>query len=700
MPSFPAAFSSAQPRWSQWPLPWAPWTGTVLPLLAGVLLQSPTAAQFLVPPGFDAVRYCILQQNQASETGDCSSAVLFQGYQRSTTEDAIELVEPGLWWPQVAKRVQEVADEWAPVIPQESRRPGQPALDASSADMMTHLPGHVLSYASVVEEGQWHNASGTSQRLHPAGKRPDTLKEGRRRKHDPHLQRSVLVAHLNDSGSLLAREQDSPRHRNATTASAPRRNNQGGNASSKHKRSDSRVGSSFSISRTNRLALPSTQALPATQDDRQHNDATQTTPPRSVVMGSAASSKIDHRERRIGSSSSSKTHRLALLDSGDGQWQNATWPLAPSPQNVTGSHSTSHGDQVVGIQEHWRVAFLSGLAHAFTHARRLWLDGDGYTQTFVLIGVNLVLGVLLCIGLAAAFRGRSSRELPFLGGGPASGQQSPQSQQVGTVQPPKRLQPASVSPRLPDPVAFRERAEPFEPRIGGITSPHPEPRDLSLRGKMNAAATLAASPLLMSATPSRSIEDSAAKDDRPSIIDAILCVGLIVPEECECTLLVPHLAPRHISTQVTIEDVERTPALKAVFHLPTQEGRCLILADVDESNNMFAYCVRDFSNLALTIYGAEERHFGLIRMRGSRPSAGFEVITRKQAQLHIRCATNGEPRTFTDGHGRLLAVAEPVPDEHALRVVRIGPGVDAGLVVLSTLASDLLKAMLALEANQ
>lgn len=636
MPSTLAAFSSAPSQRSQWPLSWAPQMWTLLPLLVGVLLQNPTAAQFLVPPGFDAVSFC---KSQALESGDCASAVLFQGYQRSTTEDAIELVENGLWWPQVATRVQEVADEWAPVMQQEHRRSEQPSLAARSAGALARLPGRVLRYASAVEDGHWQNASGTPHRWPEA------------------------VANLN-SGSLVVQKQDGGRHHNATTASPPQQPITGDTASSKS--TDDRISSGFSSSKNNRLALLATQAASS----------------RPVIPGSVASRTTNQSDSRIGSNSSSITNRLALLEA---------QAEASIPASMLNEPSQSP------LPEHWRVAFLAGLAHAMSHARRLWDDGSGYTQTFVLIGVNFVLGILLCLGLAAAFRGREGRELPFLGSS-ALGQQTPSPQQAGAIQPPKRLQPASSSPRPPDLAPFRER-EAFEPRFpGGITSPHPEPRDLSLRGKMNAAATLAASPLLM--TPSRSLEDSAAKDDRPSIIDAILCVGLIVPEECECTLLVPHLAPRPISTQVTIEDVERTPALKAVFHLPTQEGRCLILSDVDETSNLFAYCVRDFSNLALTIYGAEERHFGLIRMRGSKPSAGFEVITRKQAQLHIRCATSGEPRTFTDGHGRLLAVAEPVPDEHALRVVRIGPGVDAGLVVLSTLASDLLKAMLQMEANQ
>jgi len=640
---------------------------TPLPLLAGVLLLNPTAAQFLVPPGFDAVSYCILQQSQADQSGDCASAVLFQGYQRSTTEEVIDLVEPGLWWPQVAKRVQEVADEWTPMIPQENRKSEQRALSARSVNAMARLPGRVMTYASVVEDSRWRNVSGAAQRLPLADNRPGSHKDGHRHTRATPLHRSAVTHHNN--GSLLTEKQvmreshsniaeDGRGQRNATTSVPPQQQIQGGNAG---------LGGSFSNSRNNRLALlvAQAQALAARTD----------------ITGNAASRTTN---------SSSRRSRQALLERQDGQWHNAMLSSPSSTQNVTGRSSN---------QEHWRVAFLSSLSNAFSHARRLLDDGDGYTQTLVLIGVNLVLGILLCVGLAAAFRGRSTRDISLLGGGPAQGQQSPRPQKPGTVQPPKRLPPASTSPRPPDSVPFRERGEPFEPRIGGITSPHPEPRDLSLRGKMNAAATLAASPLLMSGTPSRSIEDSAARDDRPSIIDAILCVGLIVPEECECTLLVPHLAPRAVSTQVTIEDIERTPALKAVFHLPTQDGRCLILADVDETSNMFAYCVRDFSNLALTIYGAEERHFGLIRLRGSKPSAGFEVITRKQAQLHIRCATSGEPRTFTDGHGRLLAVAEPLPDEHSLRVVRIGPGVDAGLVVLATLASDLLKAMLALEAN-
>jgi len=689
---------------------------TLLLLLVGVL-QDPTSAQFLVPPGFDAVSYCILQQGQALDSDDCGSAVLFQGYQKSTTEAAIELVEQGLWWPQVSKRVQEVADEWAPTMQQERRRSEQPALGAHSPGVLARLPGRVLRYASVAEDGRWHNASGTSQRLLLAGKRlgSDEAQDGHRHRRAAHLQRPEAFTHLHNKSHLVAQRRDVRRHRNATRFSPPRRPIKGDTASSKNKHSDNRISSSFSSS-SSRTDRP---ALFATRDDRRRNDATQATSPQPVITGSAAGIKINQSDSRIGSNFSSRTTRLALLETQDGQWHNATLSLPPSPQKVTGSHSS---DQVVEIQaeastaasmpeatimneprqsplpEHWRVALLAGLAHAMSHVKRLWDDGSGYTQTFVLIGVNLVLGILLCIGLAAVFRGRGSRELSFLGGDLALGQQSPRPQQAGVIQPPKRLQPASASPRPPGPVPSRERGEPFEPRLGGITSPHPEPRDLSLRGKMNAAATLAASPLLM-ATPPRSIEDSAARDDRPSITDAILCVGLIVPEECECTLLVPHLAPRPISTQVTIEDVEHTPALKAVFHLPTQEGQCLILSDVDETSNIFAYCVRDFSNLALAIYGAEGRQFGLIRMRGSRLSAGFEVITQKQAQLHIRCATGGEPRTFTDGHGRLLAVAEPVPDEHALRVVRIGPSVDAGLVVISTLASDLLKAMMSLEAN-
>lgn len=319
-------------------------------------------------------------------------------------------------------------------------------------------------------------------------------------------------------------------------------------------------------------------------------------------------------------------------------------------------------------------AFLDrGLLQVAREITRLWKTTLADPHSLLVAAVTLALLVLLCIGFAVLFR---KREMELLD---------------------KDTHTKAMQAHFKAPVS-QEKGSSFS---GGCSTPAPEARDMSVGNRLDALTSAGASPALTPArSPQPTMKQSEFKpEDRLSIGEAILCAGLIVPEECECTLLVPQLVPSSISCQVTIEDQERTPALQALFCLPNQEGRCLTLSDVNEAGNMFAFCQRDFSHVALTIYDAKERHFGLIRMRGSKPGAGYEVITRTRAQLQLRCAVDGEPRTFTDGLGRLLAVAEPVPDEQALRVVRIGPGVDAGLVILATLASDLLSGLADVEGK-
>lgn len=194
----------------------------------------------------------------------------------------------------------------------------------------------------------------------------------------------------------------------------------------------------------------------------------------------------------------------------------------------------------------------------------------------------------------------------------------------------------------------------------------------------------------------------------PSQAPPILCPGLVVPDGCECMLLVPRIKPTEVSSEVTVDDVAGVPVFKAVFSLPPAHKRtraqpshaswpvlnnadevpCLVLSSLTEDESVFASCRKGFND-TLVIHDCLERAFGSIRALSPKADGGYEVIGGAGAQLQL--SSSGEDLSIIDRYGKVMALTEHAQGHPNCRVVRIGPFADAGLVTVSMLASDFLR---------
>mmetsp|Transcript_64447 Transcript_64447/g.185217 ORF Transcript_64447/g.185217 Transcript_64447/m.185217 type:complete len:432 (+) Transcript_64447:13-1308(+) len=175
--------------------------------------------------------------------------------------------------------------------------------------------------------------------------------------------------------------------------------------------------------------------------------------------------------------------------------------------------------------------------------------------------------------------------------------------------------------------------------------------------------------------------DSASLSKLPDYTAAYLCPELVVPEEQECTLLVPRLPEGGSSGQVTVDDLRGV----AVFRAYYGQGKRLILSSA-AGDSVFAFC-RDGESGTLTIHHPSDAQFGSLRSDGG----GYTVATRRGVCMHLRGDVRLGNLNATDEQGQLLAIAEPVAKSNARRSVRIGPQVDAGLVALVLLGIDVLE---------
>lgn len=202
-------------------------------------------------------------------------------------------------------------------------------------------------------------------------------------------------------------------------------------------------------------------------------------------------------------------------------------------------------------------------------------------------------------------------------------------------------------------------------------------------------------PLLGQASPRMSrglsITSRAQPQQAPDQAGTFLCPGLVVPAECECLLLVPRLDPQAVSCEVT--DSHRVPVFRVAYRHPSKKiadgSKCLVLKSYADDNAVFAFCCLGY-NGSLTILDAGGTPFGLIR--GSKQGGkkgSFEVETRLGTQIQVSLTDDNE-LAIVDRRGRTIALTEYVPKNTQKRMVRIGPFVDAGLITLAVLASDLL----------
>jgi len=160
----------------------------------------------------------------------------------------------------------------------------------------------------------------------------------------------------------------------------------------------------------------------------------------------------------------------------------------------------------------------------------------------------------------------------------------------------------------------------------------------------------------------------------------------------ECNVFLPRLTPVCAgglpSGQVSVGSSQGTPIFIANFDLARAEMPLEICGELD--NAVFAYCCKADAevgedSVGLVIHHRSGAPFGVLRTSAE----GFRVVSHKGWRMDFHITSDTDQMNATDEHGRLLAVCEHFhgPDR---RSIRVGPLVDAGLVVVALLGIDLL----------
>jgi len=103
---------------------------------------------------------------------------------------------------------------------------------------------------------------------------------------------------------------------------------------------------------------------------------------------------------------------------------------------------------------------------------------------------------------------------------------------------------------------------------------------------------------------------------------------------------------------------------------------------------VFAFCRDGAGPRSLTMHRHTEELFGTLV--GQSEQSGGAYVLRCGRDAEIRFSGHQRLQAI-DNHARLLAMAEPLSDKPQCRSVRIGPKVDAGLVVLCMLGINCLE---------
>jgi len=194
----------------------------------------------------------------------------------------------------------------------------------------------------------------------------------------------------------------------------------------------------------------------------------------------------------------------------------------------------------------------------------------------------------------------------------------------------------------------------------------------------------------------------AAKDPTPSpsiLPELFLCPGLVVPDQTECTLIVPRIDHRGTKMlQVSIDDCRGVAVFRMeLYPRPAMDGSRLVLLSPN-GDTTFACCkdIADASKYghpqrkpALGIFGKNSvQPFGLLVNNGR----SFEATTL--AKQKIRFQGQSGSLNAVDEEDKLLALSDPAPDGprgEKRRNVRIGPLVDAGLMTICYLGMDVMQ---------
>lgn len=173
---------------------------------------------------------------------------------------------------------------------------------------------------------------------------------------------------------------------------------------------------------------------------------------------------------------------------------------------------------------------------------------------------------------------------------------------------------------------------------------------------------------------------------------ATLCADLVVPEGDECTLQVPRLPSRGGPLSIYVDSMKGAPVFRAQV---TMQGarRRLTLSNPPEEV-VFGFC-RDVQPNAsiprIAVHDHRMAEFGVLQA-DPKAAGGFIFRSRKGWAVHF----GGSPHIQAqDDQGLLLATTDPMGEPNFVgdgkRPLRIGPEVDAGLIVLCFLGIDLLQ---------
>lgn len=170
-----------------------------------------------------------------------------------------------------------------------------------------------------------------------------------------------------------------------------------------------------------------------------------------------------------------------------------------------------------------------------------------------------------------------------------------------------------------------------------------------------------------------------------------LCPEPLVLERNGCTLLVPLTAPSGCGSAITIRDLHEVPVCKAAVSTAKSSGRRVVLSSAT-GDAVIAFCSEAGadSDAGLTLFDRSERALATLRADGPRHADGYSVVSAYGGwRMHFRGNPAGHDLNARDDQGSLLATIGAHGVAH--RSVRIGPRVDAGLMVLALLGIDLLQ---------
>jgi len=239
--------------------------------------------------------------------------------------------------------------------------------------------------------------------------------------------------------------------------------------------------------------------------------------------------------------------------------------------------------------------------------------------------------------------------------------------------------------------------------------------------------SLPASPSPSMVQPSKTLVSHQTNESRPSVlVKTTLCPELVVPACNECTLLVPWLASAVATSSgspllsngrlhemtLSIKDQREEPLFCVAVKFIAR-GEALVNDAVVHN-----LCARGDSRLSLTstmggsvyasvsvgvvvqdkvetlaLYNASNKLYGQLSVKGNNQMPDFKVVDQSGNEITF-CRRMASGRCdVVDNKGWPVAMVMPGPasDGMVRRLVRIGPQMDVGLVLLSLLGIDLLE---------